>query len=80
MSLNASSQLLSSSDRKDKTEGSPSKLRLKQLTDKLSTLQYGANEEQQVRKEAFELKVKSVEEKISRNQVANGTKFKVTHT
>ena len=32
----------------DKTEGSPSKLRLKQLTDKLSTLQFGANEEQQV--------------------------------
>ena len=36
-------------NRIDKNEGSPSKLRLKQLTDKLSTLQFGVNEEQQVK-------------------------------
>lgn len=42
--LNNSSQILQSSTKK---ESSPSKLRLRQLTDKLSTMQFGQNEEQQ---------------------------------
>jgi len=46
--LNSSSQIQNPSETLEKTESSPSKLRLKQLSDKLTNLQTGLNETQQV--------------------------------
>ncbi len=75
--LNATNQLAASSDGLDHDSSSPSKLRLIQLTERLSSLQFGGGDRQQVWKAAFEAKLKDLDSHVDSFQQADDTKFKV---
>ncbi len=54
---------------------SPSKIRMRQIADKLSGLQAGLDEEKQARRDAIEMKLKVLEEKLTKTTVAEETKL-----
>ena len=58
-------------------EESPSRLRIKQLGDRLLNLQYGLEDEKQGRAEVFQSKLKNLEGRVQNSSVSTEAKFKL---
>ncbi|CAK56334.1 unnamed protein product (macronuclear) [Paramecium tetraurelia] len=56
---------------------SPSRAKISQLNEKLSNLQHSINEDQAIKKETFEQKVKILEDKVTKQQQSDESKFKL---
>ncbi|CAD8131973.1 unnamed protein product [Paramecium octaurelia] len=56
---------------------SPSRAKISQLTEKLSNLQHSIDEDQAFKKETFEQKVKILEDKVTKQQQNDESKFKL---
>merc|ERR1719463_892079 len=57
-------------------DASPNKLRIRQLSDKLSSLQDEMDHEKQARSDAVELKLKVLDDKLLRAQISEEEKLK----
>jgi hypothetical protein len=58
-------------------EESPSRLRIKQLGDRLLNLQYGLEDERQSRAEIFQSKLKNLESRVQNSSISTEAKFKL---
>ena len=56
---------------------SPGRQRIKHLSEKLSSMQMGMDEEKNARQEALDSKIRNLDEKMTRNLVAEDQKLKV---
>ena len=56
---------------------SPNRVKIQQISEKMQTMATMEDDEKLTRREQYEAKIKNLEEKIQRAQIAEDTKFKI---
>lgn len=58
-------------------DASPNRIKLQQIADKMQTMNVVQDDDKNTKKEQYELKIKNLEEKMTRSQMAEETKSKI---
>lgn len=58
-------------------DASPNRVKIQQIAEKMQTMNVVQDDDKNTKREQYELKIKNLEEKLTRSQMAEETKFKI---